>query len=142
MENDDIKKEKDLTSTIDKIISRDTKRVRLLKRITIVSWILLVLLFILFALIEAFSPKISPIYPIDDILFGRGYPVGAKTTFEAVLIMALPIGTILIRAVFIIAIFLSVSLYIRSRTLTIRQINRRLVRIEEQLKRIINVNGK
>ena len=46
------------------------------------------------------------------------------------------ISVIIFQALFLIAIVLTISLFIRSRTLTLRQIQTRLANIEEQLKRI------
>ncbi len=101
------------------IIVRDTKRVKLLKWITAISWLLVVICFML----AAFLHWAEASNAIIDI--------------ERAWLRAL--GTIL-RAMFVISILftisLCISLFIRSRTLTIHQIQVRLANIEELLKKI------
>lgn len=101
------------------IIVRDTKRVKLLKWITTISWLLVAVCFIFAAFLD-WAEESNAIVDIERAWLRS-------------------LGTIL-RAMFVIAILftisLCISLFIRSRTLTIHQIQVRLANIEELLKKI------
>ena len=101
------------------IIVRDAKRVKRLKWITAFSWLLVVICFIAVAFLE---------WARDS---------GVLIDIELDWLSSL--ATVL-RAIFVIAILftisLCISLFIRSRTLTMHQIQARLANIEEQLKKM------
>ncbi len=101
------------------IIVRNEKRVKRLKWITAFSWLLVVICFIAVVFLE---------WAMDS---------GALIDIERAWLSSL--ATIL-RVMFIIAILftisLCISLFIRSRTLTIHQIQARLANIEELLKKM------
>jgi uncharacterized membrane protein YbhN (UPF0104 family) len=95
------------------IFTKDKLLIKRLKWITAFSWLLVVICFI----ITSFLDK------------ARGFLAEDEQWL-------LHIITITLRPFFLIALFLTVSLYIRSRTLTIRQIQVKLSDIEEQLKKM------
>ncbi len=99
------------------IIMKNTARVRRLKWITVVFWILVVICFTVAAIIECNVRGIESDTLYMDTLLGS-------------------ISAIIFQAIFLIAIVLTISLFIRSRSLTLQQIQTRLANIEEQLKRI------
>ena len=99
------------------IISKNTTRVKRLKWIVIVSWLLVIVCFTIGAVTEL---------NVKDI--------ESDTLYKATLLTSL--SAIIFRALFLIAIILSISLFIRSRTLTLQKIQIRLANIEEQLKRL------
>jgi hypothetical protein len=107
--------------SIQEIIDRDTKRVNRLKIITIVSWSLDGLLLASVFIIQKFYGKLhSP-----------------QTGFEAIEQLAVPALMLTFRAVLFISIFLTISFYVRSKNLSIKQINSRLANIEEQLRNVL-----
>ena len=97
------------------IIVRDARRVKRLKWIAIFSWLLVAICFIATVFLE---------WARDS---------GVLIDIERAWLSSL---VIILRAMFVIAIILTISLYIRSRTLTIRQIHIRLANIEELLKKM------
>lgn len=101
-----------MTSTQD-IFTKDKFHIKRLKWITAFSWLLVVICFITASFLKQ----------------ARGF----LTEDEWWLLNTM---TITLRPFFLIALFLTVSLYVRSRTLTIRQIQAKLSDIEEQLKKM------
>ncbi|MFQ6035344.1 MAG: hypothetical protein ACE5NM_05785 [Sedimentisphaerales bacterium] len=95
------------------IIARDTARVKRMKWMTIFSWLALVVFFIVAGVIER-----NPSY--------------RNTVW-------LNCAIIILRGLLLIAVIFTVSLYVRSRTLTLHKIQTRLANIEEQLKRMSQV---
>jgi hypothetical protein len=108
------------TNSAQEIIARDLARIKRLKWITICSWLLAAALFIVGGIIENAVP-----YP--------GFP---STTPKAVGVIVLPTLVVVLKALILISVFFTISLYVRSRTLTIKQIQIRLIKIEEHLKKI------
>lgn len=106
---------RDGTKSIEEIIARDMARIKRLKWITASSWVLVVLCFIPAAFLE-YAQK-------SHVL----------TTNEQVFLNSL---ALILRALLLIAVILTVSLYMRSRTLTIHRIHARLANIEELLKKM------
>jgi len=102
------------------IISKDMARVQRLKWITIFSWLLVVMLFVIGGIIETAVPY-------------KGFP---DAELKAVGLIILPVLTVVLKALIFISIFFTIALYVRSRTLSIKKIHTRLSNIEEQLKRI------
>jgi len=101
--------------SIQEIIVRDARRVKRLKWTTIFSWLLVAICFIATAFLE---------WAKDS---------GALTDIEHAWLNSL---IVILRALFLIAVFLTVSLYVRSRTLTIHKIQERLSNIEMILKKM------
>ena len=97
------------------ILARDLARIKRLKWITIFTWLIVAMCF-----------------GFTSFLEYAGHHSGLITDELALLNPLIMI----LRALFLIAAFLTVSLYIRSRTLTIRQIQIRLTGIEEQLRKM------
>jgi hypothetical protein len=95
-----------------KILARDQARVARMRKLVVVAW----------ALVAAcpVALVISPLLPL-------------KPEFERVLPALLIIP---LEGLFLIAIIFTISLYIRSRTLTMRQIQSSLALIEEHLKKM------
>jgi len=102
------------------IIARDMARIRRLKWITTFSWLLVVAFFIVGGIIENAVP-----YP--------GFP---GTTYKAVGVIILPTLVVVLKALILISVFFTISLYVRSRALSIKQIHIRLINIEEHLKKM------
>ena len=102
------------------IIATDTARIKRLKWITICSWLLVAALFIIGSIIEIAVP----------------HPRIPDETIKAVGVIIFPILMIILKALILISIFFTISLYVRSRTLSIKQIHIRLINIEEHLKQI------
>lgn len=102
--------------TPQEIIARDTHRVRRLKLIVIISWSVVVGCFVIGAFLRAREGALSHDAGSD----------GISLWIPALLVALRPLA--------LIAIFLTVSLYVRSRTLTLRKIQVRLANIEEHLK--------
>jgi hypothetical protein len=102
------------------IIARDMTRVKRLKWITIFSWLLVVAFFIVGGIIENAVPY-------------SGFP---GTTYKAVGGIILPALVVVLKALILISVFFTISLYVRSRTLSIKQIHIRLINIEEHLKKM------
>ena len=103
--------------TPEEIFTRDTTRVKRLKWIVIVSWLLVIVCFTIGAIVE---------------LNVRG--IESDTLYRDTLLASISI--IIFQALFLIAIVMTISLFIRSRTLTLHKIQTRLANIEEQLKRL------
>ncbi len=100
------------------IIAKDMARIRRLKWITTFSWLLVVAFFIVGGIIENAVP----------------YPRFPGTTYKAVGVIILPTLVVVLKALILISVFFTISLYVRSRTLSIKQIHIRLINIEEHLK--------
>jgi hypothetical protein len=115
MDQESDERHQDGTKSIEEIIARDMVRIKRLKWITASSWVLVVLCFIPAAFLE---------YAEES---------GVLTTNELVFLNSL---ALILRALLLIAIVLTVSLYMRSRTLTIHRIQARLANIEELLKKM------
>ena len=103
------------TRSSKEIIEKDLARIKRLKWITICSWLLVGFCFIAAAFLE------------------RAQDSNALIDAEQVWFNSL---IIILRALLVIAIFLTTSLYIRSRTLTIHRIQIRLSNIEILLKKM------
>ena len=95
------------------IIARDMARVKRLKWITVFSWLLVVACFVTKAFLERAHRSLLP---------------GEYAWLENL--------TVILQPLFLIAIIFTVSLYIRSRTLTIHKIQARLANIEMLLKKM------
>ncbi len=95
------------------IFTKDKSHIKRLKWITAFSWLLVIICFITASFLEK----------------ARGFLIEDEWWL-------LNTMTITLRPFFLIALFLTVSLYVRSRTLTIRQIQAKLSDIEEQLKKM------
>ncbi len=99
------------------IIARDMARVKRLKWITTFSWLLV---FIGLVITEIVVP----------------HPRSPGTTGKAVWLLILPTLVVVLKALILISVFFTISLYVRSRALSIKQIHIRLVNIEEHLKKM------
>ncbi len=99
------------------IIARDMTRVKRLKWITIFSWLLT---FIGLIITEIVLP----------------YPRFPETTRKAVWLLILPTLEVVLKALILISVFFTISLYVRSRALSMKQIHIRLINIEEHLKKM------
>ena len=99
------------------IIARDMTRVKRLKWITVFSWLLV---FIGLCITEIVLP----------------YPRFLGTTRKAVWLIILPTLEVVLKALILISVFFTISLYVRSRALSMKQIHIRLVNIEEHLKKM------
>jgi hypothetical protein len=94
----------------EEILSRDAARVRRLKRITAASWIVFLICLIAAVCIDAIAR------PPQDYFA--------------------PAAIIIVQAVLLICVSLTISLYVRSRTLTMHQLQARLASIEAYLKKM------
>jgi len=108
-----------------KILARDEARVRRIKWIAGISWVAFLISFFLAALIE----------------MGQRREIAGLTTSEVAAIFPeydwlIPMAVIITQALLFIAVAMTFSLYVRSRTLTMHQIQARLTGIEEQLRRL------
>ena len=112
-------------NTAEKIIARNTSRVKRIKRITITSWMLTIAIFTCVAVLG----KVD-FYCSHD----------PDTIAKAVVVLILPMLEAMLKPIIFVSVFVTVALYIRSRTLSISQIHIRLARIEDQLKNIIDKN--
>ena len=92
------------------IIARDAARVKRMKWTTIFSWLVVAVFFIVAGIIES-NPSYRNTVPLNCAI-------------------------VIFRAVLLIAVIFTISLYVRSRTLTMHQIQARLSNIEEQLKKM------
>ena len=99
------------------IIARDMARVKRLKWITTFSWLLV---FIGLVITEIVVP----------------HPRSPDTTGKAVWLIILPTLVVVLKALILISVFFTISLYVRSRALSIKQIHIRLINIEEHLKKM------
>ena len=115
MEKDSDKIPEANTKSSKEIIAKDLARIKRLKWVTICSWLLVAVCFIAAAFLE------------------RAQDSNALINTEQVWLNSL---IIIFRALLLIAIFLTTSLYIRSRTLTIHKIQIRLSNIEMLLKQM------
>ena len=97
----------------DKILAQDQARVAMVKRLTIYSWILV-------GMGLAVAGVFRFAYPDTIWYFAKWVPT-SKLVFEGLLLLA---------------IIFTISFYIRSRTLTMRQILANLARIEEHLRKL------
>ena len=97
----------------DKVLAKDRAQVARMKRLTIYTWILV-----------AASPIVAGLVRLSfpDVLEFRPELV--------------PTFIIVWRALLLIAVFFTISLYVRSRTLTMHQIQSSLALIEEHLKKM------
>ena len=102
-------------SSVDEIIAKDRARIKRLKWAAVISWVLVAFCLIPAAFLEHAEES------------------GVLTTNELVFLNSL---ALILRALLLIAIVLTVSLYMRSRTLTIHRIHARLANIEELLKKM------
>jgi len=99
-----------------RIIETYAAQVRWLKWITVISWALTILYFATMSILkEILQVDINHVLT-DEELFIRYSDIGLK-------------------ALLVIALVLTVAVYLKSRTLTIRQIHIRLANIEKQLKK-------
>jgi membrane protein YdbS with pleckstrin-like domain len=92
------------------ILARDTARVRRMKHVTVFSWLLAIVSFIVVGVIEAVP----------------GFRVEWWTVSAIIAVQAL----------LLIAVIFTISLYVRSRSLNMRQIQATLSEIQEQLKKM------
>jgi membrane protein YdbS with pleckstrin-like domain len=92
------------------IIAKDTARVRRLKRITVFSWLLVIVSFVVVG-ISASTEGIEKVWWMPGAVYG-------------------------VQALLLIAVIFTISLYVRSRTLNLRQIQATLSDIQEQLKKM------
>ncbi len=99
------------------IIARDMARVKRLKWITTFSWLLVFIGLVISEIIQPF-----PRFP--------------DTTRRAVWLLILPTLEVVLKALILISVFFTISLYVRSRTLSIKQIHIRLINIEEHLQKM------
>ena len=99
------------------IIAKDMVRIRRLKWITAFSWLLV---FIGLVITEIAVPH--PRFP--------------DTTRKAVEVIILPTLVVVLKALILISVFFTISLYVRSRALSMKQIHIRLTNIEEHLKKM------
>ena len=97
----------------DVVLARDEARVARLRKLTIVSWILVMVSLAVAGVLELGFPSHFKTEPLRNVVFISIW-----------------------QAVFFLAIVFTISLYVRSRTLTMRQIQSRLTLIEEHLKRL------
>ena len=109
----------------DRILAQDEVRVRRMKWIAGICWVLFLISLLLAALVEA----------------GRRYRVAGLTTSEAVALFPeyewfVPMAIIITQTLLLIAVAMTFSLYVRSRTLTMHQIQARLAALEEQLRKL------
>lgn len=107
-------------NSVQEIFSKDMARVKRMKWITLFSWFLVVIIFVVGGIIENTVP----------------YPRFPGTMREAVGVTILPTLLLVLKALILISVFFTISLYVRSRTLSIKQIHIRLINIEEHLKQI------
>ena len=113
----------------DRILAKDEARVRRMKWIAGICWALFLVSFLLAALLE----------------IGRRHAILGVTTSQLVAYFPeygwyLPLATIITQALFIIAVAMTFSLHVRSRTLTMHQIQARLAGIEERLRKMADQN--
>ena len=95
----------------DEVLARDEMQVKRLKRIVSAGWVVFLV----------------------SVVIAAGVGVIARPPQE----YFVPTVVIVVQGLLLIAVILSVSLYVRSRTLTMHQIQARLARIEEQLRIVL-----
>ncbi|MFH1719378.1 MAG: hypothetical protein ABIF19_18650 [Planctomycetota bacterium] len=98
-------------------IERDSARVKRLRWVVMACWLLVMIFFMVAGIVECNIKGIE-----SDALY--------------VNTMWISVAVLILRAMLLIALVLTISLYVRSRTLTMHQIQARLGKIEEQLRRI------
>ena len=99
-----------------RIVETYAAQVRWLKWITVIGWAITILYFVIMSILkEILKVDINHVLT-DEELFIRYSDIGLK-------------------ALLVIALVLTVAVYLKSRTLTIRQIQIRLANIEKQLKK-------
>jgi len=99
------------------MLLRNTSRVKRIKWIVIVSWLLVIIFYATAAVVELNIRGMENDTMYMSALWGS-------------------ISVIVFQALFLIAIVLTISYFIRSRSLTLQQIQNRLAGIEEQLKKL------
>jgi hypothetical protein len=109
----------------DNILARDETRVRRMKWIAGICWVVFLISFVLAGLVEV----------------GQRFPIADLTTSEVAALFPeydwfVPLAIIITQGLFILATAVTFSLLVLSRTLTMHQIQARLSGIEEQLRRI------
>jgi hypothetical protein len=97
----------------DKVLAKDRAQVARMKRLTICSWILLAASMAVAGVVELAFPDVLKSEPLRT-----------------------PVFIIVWQALLLIAVFFTISLYVRSRTLTMHQIQARLALIEEHLRKM------
>lgn len=114
----------------DKILAKDQARVRRMKWVAGICWAMFVAFFLLAALLE---------YSRRHGLPFLGYSIDEAMVFlpEFRWLVPLTVTTIMItQAWFFLAVIMTFALHVRSRTLTIHQIQASLAGIEERLKKL------
>jgi hypothetical protein len=99
----------DVNQTIQTILARDETRVKRMKKLTLLAWIVWPISFLTVGVLE---------WLLDDEL-------------------VVPVGIIVVQALLLIAVSFTISLYVRQRSLTMSQIQARLSDIERLLKHAI-----
>jgi hypothetical protein len=117
MEKDSDKVPEAKTKSAQEIIAKDLARINRLKWITICSWLLV---FIGLCITE---------FTVPYLLF-------PGTTYKATGVIFLPTLVVVLKALILISVFFTISLYVRSRALSMKQIHIMLNNIEEQLKKM------
>lgn len=102
-------------SSLAEIIAKDRSRIKRVKWATVIGWVLVAVCLIPAAFLEH-AKRSAALIP-SELVF-------------------LSTLAITLRALLLITVILTISLYIRSRTLTIHQIHARLADIEELLKKM------
>jgi len=97
-------------NSVQQILKKDKTEVRRMKKLAVFTWLLFIISLIVAGIIEAFPGPHPDWFPPTVIIVTQG--------------------------LLIIAVIFTVSLYVRSRTLTLHQIQSRLSNIEEQLKKM------
>ena len=109
----------------DKILARDEARVRWMKWIAGICWVVFLISFVLAALVG----------------IGQRFEIAGFTTSDVAALFPeydwfVPLAIIIAQGLFIIATAVTFSVLVLSRTLTMHQIQARLSGIEEQLRKI------
>jgi len=115
MDSESHEKAETHASSLDEIIAKDRARIKRLKWATVISWVLVAFCLIPAAFLEH-ARRSAALIPSE--------------------LVVLSTLAVTLRALLLIAVILTISLYIRSRTLTIHQIQARLANIEELLKKM------
>lgn len=113
------------TESIQKIITRDQARVARMKKLTILAWVLVAISFAVPAVIETLRRIPSQ----DSDLMRRQVELMVPDWY-------IPAAIIVSQALLLIAVSFTISLYVRSRTLTMHQIQARLSNIEALLRKV------